>query len=164
MGARELQQEKALAVITARDFPPPARLPAPPWDAPRLWHAQGWADLPLPTTPTFPTHSSWKGRACPGGAKMWVGDCRVDTQIDAHIGKKEGMEAGCPPRGLPGAHWGKALRMAFTSSATAVRANSNWSLERTRPGRWSRTCSRVAAMSISFTPLAMRFSTMSMRT
>lgn len=25
-------------------------------------------------------------------------------------------------------------------------------LERTRPGRWSRTCSRVAAMSISFTP------------
>lgn len=61
MGARELQQEKALAVITARDFPPPARLPAPPRDAPRLWHAQGWADLPLPTTPTFPTHSSWKG-------------------------------------------------------------------------------------------------------
>lgn len=25
-------------------------------------------------------------------------------------------------------------------------------LERTRPGRWSRTCSSVAAMSISFTP------------
>lgn len=24
-------------------------------------------------------------------------------------------------------HWGRALRMALTSSATAVRANSNWS-------------------------------------
>lgn len=26
-------------------------------------------------------------------------------------------------------HWGRALRMALTSSATAVRANSNWSWE-----------------------------------
>lgn len=30
-------------------------------------------------------------------------------------------------RGESGLHWGRALRMALTSSATAVRANSNWS-------------------------------------
>lgn len=29
-----------------------------------------------------------------------------------------------------GLHWGRALRMALTSSATAVRANSNWSWKR----------------------------------
>lgn len=92
------------------------------------------------------------------------------------------------------AHCGRAFRMAFTSSATAVSANSNWScserrrrgrvrqgglkhnsqivdrskfcaekqqtdtlgsdgtLVQTKPGLWSRMCSRVAAMSISFTP------------
>lgn len=93
------------------------------------------------------------------------------------------------------AHCGRAFRMAFTSSATAVSANSNWSwsgrrtrgrvsrvggmkhesdhgslkvlrwkagnrhalgsdgtLVRTKPGLWSRMCSREAAMSISFTP------------
>lgn len=51
----------------------------------------------------------------------------MSTQIDAHTGI-EGMEPGCP-LGAPWAHWGRALRMAFTSSATAVRANSNWSWE-----------------------------------
>lgn len=82
---------------------------------------------------------------------MRVGDCRVDTQIDAHIGKKEGMEAGCPPRGLPGAHWGKALRMAFTSSATAVRANSNWSWGGRARGRsWVGLASALAPMGRAF--------------
>lgn len=85
----------------------------------------------------------------------------------------------------PRHHCGSAFRMAFTSSATAVSANSNWScgstaggmtvpaspalgavhayvegedpqfghtLVCTIPGRWSRMCSSVAAMSISFTP------------
>lgn len=65
--------------------------------------------------------------------------------------------------GSGGRHCGSAFRMAFTSSATAVSANSNWSLVCTMPGRWSRMCSSVAAMSISFTPLAMRFRTMSTR-
>lgn len=51
---------------------------------------------------------------------------RASAQIDAHAGK-EGVEAGLPIEGPQGSHWGKALRMAFTSSATAVRANSNWS-------------------------------------
>lgn len=54
----------------------------------------------------------------------------MNTQIDAHTGI-EGTEPSCPP-GAPRAHWGRALRMAFTSSATAVRANSNWSWE----GQW----------------------------
>lgn len=54
----------------------------------------------------------------------------MSTQIDAHTGI-EGTEPGCP-LGAPRAHWGRALRMAFTSSATAVRANSNWSWE----GQW----------------------------
>ena len=52
----------------------------------------------------------------------------MSTQIDAHIGK-EGAEAGLPTEGPQGSHWGRALRMAFTSSATAVRANSNWRSE-----------------------------------
>lgn len=36
----------------------------------------------------------------------------------------------CVPVDVPtasSAHWGKAFKMAFTSSATAVSANSNWS-------------------------------------
>lgn len=41
---------------------------------------------------------------------------------------------GAPGRGRLRPHWGKALRMAFTSSATAVRANSNCSW-RDRGGR-----------------------------
>lgn len=81
-------------------------------------------------------------------------------------------------------HCGRAFKMAFTSSATAVRANSNWSwagekreeirkiphvkcvqtapalmdgtLVRTRPGLWSLMCSSVAAMSISLTPVNMK--------
>lgn len=118
--------------------------------------------LYAPSCFPFRTRSSWKGWTCPGGAELAGVAVRASAQIDAHAGK-EGVEAGLPIEGPQGSHWGKALRMAFTSSATAVRANSNWSLERTRPGRWSRTCSRVAAMSISFTPFAMRFSTMSMR-
>ena len=58
---------------------------------------------------------------------------RASAQIDAHTGK-EGVEAGLPTEGLQGSHWGKALRMAFTSSATAVRANSNWSWGRVEGG------------------------------
>lgn len=51
--------------------------------------------------------------------------------MGAHTGK-EGAEAGLPTGGPQGSHWGRALRMAFTSSATAVKANSNWSWE----GQW----------------------------
>lgn len=50
-----------------------------------------------------------------------------------------------------------------TSSATAMSTNSNCCLVATVRVRWSRMCSRVAAMSISLAPLAMRFRTMSMR-
>lgn len=41
---------------------------------------------------------------------------------------------------------GEGKRLGMGGEALSV------TLERTRPGRWSRTCSRVAAMSISFTP------------
>lgn len=50
-----------------------------------------------------------------------------------------------------------------TSSATAMSTNSNCCLVATVRTRWSRMCSRVAAMSISFAPFAMRFRTMSIR-
>lgn len=58
----------------------------------------------------------------------------MGTQIDDHRGE-EGAEAGLPVEGSQGSHWGRALRMAFTSSATAVRANSNWSWGRAVGGR-----------------------------
>lgn len=41
-----------------------------------------------------------------------------------------GTEARMPTEVPGGAYWGRALRMAFTSSATAVSANSNWSCAR----------------------------------
>lgn len=40
---------------------------------------------------------------------------------------------------------GKGYQLGIVREATVT-------LERTRPGLWSRMCSRVAAMSISFTP------------
>ena len=51
-----------------------------------------------------------------------------------------------------GCCWGKALRMAWTSSATAIKQNSNCCRFCTIPPRWSRMCSKVAAMSISLQP------------
>lgn len=49
-----------------------------------------------------------------------------------HDGKEEGREEEQRETKAAGqarntAHWGRAFRMALTSSATAVRANSNWS-------------------------------------
>lgn len=58
---------------------------------------------------------------------------------------------------------GRIRRMACTSSATAANTNWNCCLEATLLPRWSLMCSSVAAMSISFAPFAMRFSTMSSR-
>lgn len=69
---------------------------------------------------------------------------RASAQIDAHT-VKEGVEAGLPTEGPQGSHWGKALRMAFTSSATAVRANSNWSWGRAEGrGSWGSLASAPA--------------------
>merc|ERR1719391_971755 len=45
-----------------------------------------------------------------------------------------------------------AFRIACTSSATAIRENSNCGLVWTIPLLWSRMCSKVAAMSISLHP------------
>jgi len=59
---------------------------------------------------------------------------------------------------------GSALRIAWVSSATAIRQNSNWDRVWTMPLRWSRMCSSVAAMSISFDPFVIRLRTMSMST
>ena len=56
---------------------------------------------------------------------------------------------------------GRALRMACTSSATAIKQNSNCWRFWTIPPLWSRMCSKVAAMSISLQPLERRFKTMS---
>lgn len=50
-------------------------------------------------------------------------------------------QVGETARGFLGEGWHQGLGQGGTVT-----------LERTRPGRWSRTCSRVAAMSISFTP------------
>ena len=61
-------------------------------------------------------------------------------------------------------YWGKAFKMAWTSSATAIKQNSNCCRFWTMPPRWSRMCSRVAAMSISLQPLESRFKTMSIKT
>ena len=64
-----------------------------------------------------------------------------------------------------GSNQGKsAFNIACTSSATAMRENSNCGLVWTIPLLWSRMCSRVAAMSISLQPLAIRFRTMSIKT
>lgn len=50
------------------------------------------------------------------------------------VGTKKGVEEGGGRRGGPLAaplYCGRFFRMAFTSSATAVRANSNWSCRET---------------------------------
>ena len=65
---------------------------------------------------------------------------------------------------FPWVHGNSALRMACTSSATAIRQNSNWGLVCTMPLRWSLICSKVAAMSISLQPLAILFKTISIKT
>lgn len=67
---------------------------------------------------------NWPGPR--GTEAVGLGGEEGGTQTDAHTGK-EGAEAGLLTEGPQGSHWGRALRMAFTSSATAVRANSNWS-------------------------------------
>ena len=188
-----------------------------PHGTPGLWQVRGRADPPLPASPSFHAPLG-RARHAQEGPRRRAGTRGASTWKEAHTGG-EGADAGLPTEGPQGSHWGRALRMAFTSSATAVRANSNWSwgragvgesqgglasapvlgrfeevtrgrrasswgrrggrqerqaaapfpgagrrvvarvragglvtLERTRPGRWSRTCSRVAAMSISFTP------------
>lgn len=72
----------------------------------------------------------------------------MGTQIDAHT-SKEKTEASCPPRDPAGAHWGRAFKMAFTSSATAVRANSNWSWK----GQWEDSHGRPGLSSSPTGPL-----------
>lgn len=53
------------------------------------------------------------------------------------------------------------LNRNLTSSATAIRTNSNCCRVATKPARWSLRCSSVAAISISRAPLFMRASTKS---
>lgn len=134
-----------------------------------------------------------------GGAGVGDRGQKQSQQHRQHFTGRAAPQAGRGERAKPGGHGGRqegraprhhcgsAFRMAFTSSATAVSANSNWSwrsrrgcmrgpaspalgaahgpggrgalvwgwgstLVCTMPGRWSRMCSSVAAMSISFTP------------
>lgn len=56
-----------------------------------------------------------------------------------------------------------SMLIVRTSSATAMSTNSNCCLVATVRTRWSRMCSSVAAISISFAPFAMRFNTMSIK-
>lgn len=131
--ARECRQEKALGRIAAHVLSSPGC--STPVGCPRLWDAPGsgmreagqaclfW--LPLPDSSRRAEHA----QEVTGGA-VRSGYTEMRTQA-----KRDRGWAAC--QGAPGSHWGRALRMAFTSSATAVRANSNWSWGRAVAG-WSR--------------------------
>lgn len=79
----------------------------------------------------------------PNGNCLWgrgAGDA-TGKREKSFWGRYRGRQERQAAAGFPGQGWHQGLGQRGTVT-----------LERTRPGRWSRTCSRVAAMSISFTP------------
>lgn len=84
-------------------------------------------DLPLLSPTSFHTRLGRATMPKTGRDGRWVGAEELGG-TNAHTGRRSrgrGVHGGAQ-----GAHWGRALRMAFTSSATAVSANSNWSCAR----------------------------------
>lgn len=102
---------------------PPPPSPCLPWDFLGPLTGERLGRFAPSHIPCFTTGHAQEG------PRQWGWGKGGGTQRDAHTGK-EGAEAGLPTEGPQGSHWGRALRMAFTSSATAVRANSNWSWRR----------------------------------